>query len=169
MNMPFLLRTFQENANLVEGLTHGLTDAQARWKPSPDEWSVIEVLNHLYDEEREDFRPRLKLLLQDPQADWPPIDPQGWVSERAYNAETLKDSLGRFLSERQLSYLWLERLKNPQWDNRHTSPYGSMRAGDMLSAWISHDLLHIRQLVELRYHLLQQATTPYDGSYAGEW
>jgi len=44
----------------------------AVWKPAPGKWSILEVVNHLYDEEREDFRQRLELVLKDPALAWPP-------------------------------------------------------------------------------------------------
>ena len=67
---------------MFAGLVSGLSLEQARWKPSLDKWSILEVVNHLYDEEREDFRQRLSLVLADPMQPWPPIDPRTWVTSR---------------------------------------------------------------------------------------
>jgi hypothetical protein len=39
----------------------------------------------------------------------------------------------------------------------------------MLMAWVAHDLLHLRQLIELRYAYLQQQAQPYQIAYAGQW
>ncbi len=39
----------------------------------------------------------------------------------------------------------------------------------MFSAWVDHDNLHIRQLVELRQARIVRLAEPYDVSYAGEW
>jgi hypothetical protein len=39
----------------------------------------------------------------------------------------------------------------------------------MFAAWVAHDLLHIRQLVELHYGWTTQQLQPYDAGYAGEW
>ncbi len=44
-----------------------------------------------------------------------------------------------------------------------------MKAGELLAAWVAHDNLHMRQLVELRRARLVNLTAPYDVSYAGEW
>lgn len=51
----------------------------------------------------------------------------------------------------------------------HTDQYGSVTAGEMLSAWVAHDNLHIRQLVELRRARIEKITQPYLIEYAGEW
>jgi hypothetical protein len=44
-----------------------------------------------------------------------------------------------------------------------------MKAGEMLSCWVAHDNLHMRQLVELRRSRLENLTAPYYLGYAGEW
>jgi hypothetical protein len=36
-------------------------------------------------------------------------------------------------------------------------------------AWLAHDLLHMRQIVELRYAYHQWQAQPYRVDYAGEW
>lgn len=46
------------------------------------------MINHLYHEEREDFRARLDLLLDDPEASWTPNDRQVWVVERSCSTQT---------------------------------------------------------------------------------
>lgn len=164
-----ILRLTASGAAIAE-LARGITLEQARWKPAPDQWSLLEVLCHLYDEEREDFRQRLDLTLHQPDQPLPPIDPQGWVSARAYNQRDLAGVLAQFLAERQQSLAWLGALQAPNWDAPVMSPHlAGLRAGDMLAAWVAHDLLHIRQLNELRYQLVVQAFAPYSPEYAGEW
>ena len=73
------------NAERIRALAAGVAPDAARWKPDPETWSILEVVNHLYDEERLDFRVRLDTILHRPEEPWPRIDPQGWVTERRYN------------------------------------------------------------------------------------
>jgi hypothetical protein len=51
----------------------------------------------------------------------------------------------------------------------YRAPSGSIRAGDLLAAWVAHDVLHMRQLAELKYAFMAQAMEPYTVKYAGEW
>jgi len=44
-----------------------------------------------------------------------------------------------------------------------------MSAGDMFAAWAAHDLLHIRQLVELHWAWLNQYSQGCQIAYAGDW
>lgn len=153
----------------ITALAAGLTPDQARWKPDSSSWSVLEVLNHLLDEEVLDFRCHLDHLLHTPDAPWPEIDPQSWVTKREYNKRNLVETLVGFERERASSITWLAALTDPDWESHAALPWGTLTAGDMLVSWIAHDLLHIRQLVELRYALNKHANSPYSPEYAGKW
>jgi hypothetical protein len=159
-----------EHAEMIRTLVQSVSTEQARWKPDPASWSILEVVNHLYDEEREDFRVRLGLILHQSGQDWPPIDPPGWVVQRGYNQRDLGLSLSGFLDERRASLAWLRGLGSPDWQLAALAPWGKfITAGDMLSAWVAHDLLHLRQLVELHWAYTVQVLQPYSTAYAGDW
>jgi hypothetical protein len=155
--------------DVIKTLVSGVTQAEAQSRPDDDSWSILEVICHLYDEEREDFRQRLDIILHHPDSVWPPIDPRGWVLARKYNHRDLIEMLNRFSAERTKSVEWLRSLSSPNWEAEITSPFGSMKAGDMLAAWVAHDTLHSRQLVELRHVRVIKLTAPYDVQYAGDW
>ena len=160
----------RQNGELIRELVASIPEEQAKIKPSPGDWSVLEVINHLYDEEQEDFRQRFDYLLHRPSEAWPPIDPTGWVTARSYSERELSGSLQNFLDERQKSLTWLASLENPNLEQTETHPVmGKFYAGDMLASWVVHDILHLRQLIELKHFLLGDVIRPYDASYAGEW
>jgi hypothetical protein len=159
----------EAKAAIIAALVRDVPEEQARWKPAPDEWSVLEVINHLADEERADFRTRLDLTLHQPDQPFPPIDPVGWVSARAYNQRDPGESLARFLDERRQSIEWLRSLTDPDWTRASHRPRRTLRAGDLLASWTAHDLLHLRQLVELHYAYLAKQAAPYSVGYAGDW
>ena len=170
MNPDALIQQMSLNARRIHSLVSGVSAAQAAWKPNPDSWSILEVINHLSDEERLDFRVRLNLILHNPERDWPPIDPPRWVVERRYNQRRLEPCLANFLKERQGSLAWLRGLGRVDWQQGIPAPWGGLfRAGDMLAAWAAHDLLHLRQLVELQHAWIVRMAGAFDGSYAGDW
>ena len=169
MNFIPLISQQHNNAETIRSLTKGVSNEQARWKPGPDSWSILEVVNHLYDEEREDFRIRLDYILNRPGEIPPEIDPQGWVSSRRYNERDLAESIDKFTEERHESLHWLGDLIPFDPDATSELPFGTFRAGDMFAAWVTHDLLHLRQLVELHYLYTRSSLAPQDVSYAGEW
>jgi uncharacterized damage-inducible protein DinB len=169
MDSTQLIEQLYQNGRRIFALTEGVSDEQARWKPDPGSWSVLEVVNHLYDEEREDFRQRLDILLHRPGDPWPPINPEGWVTERGYNQRGLAASLQALRKERQASLDWLKSLASPDWDATVANPFGSLSAGEMLASWAAHDTLHMRQLVELHHAWAVKLAAPYDSGYAGKW
>jgi hypothetical protein len=173
MRMPLhvehTIKQLTQNAYIIKQFVENTDEEPARWKPDRDAWSILEVVNHLYDEEREDFRARVDHILHNPESPAPPIDPVGWVTTRKYNERDLAGSLANFLHERDNSIAWLRSLENPNWQTTYVAEWGSITAGDILVAWGAHDLLHMRQLVELHYQYYAQQVTPFDVRYAGEW
>jgi hypothetical protein len=169
MQFDQIRKLMADNAERIRLLAGNLSPEQARWKPDAASWSALEVVNHLYDEEREDFRARLDIILHNPGEAWPPIDPQGNIQARKYNERDLPTSLDNYLAERRASLAWLEGLGSPDWEATYTSQWGSMKAGDMLAAWAAHDMLHMRQLVELLFLYNRENLKPYDVQYAGDW
>ena len=169
MELEFLTNQMANQAGTIHSLTLGISTEQARWKPDQQTWSILEVINHLYDEECADFRVRLDIILHHPAQPWPPINPTGWVTERLYNRRDLAESVDDFLKERRKSLIWLPGLDAPDWQASVTASFGKFCAGDILAAWAAHDLLHLRQLVELLWANMQLAAQPYQVNYAGEW
>jgi hypothetical protein len=159
------------NAEAILFLLAEVSEEQARWKPAPESWSILEVINHLGDEEKEDFRTRLDLTLHHPDRDWPGIDPQGWVEQRRYTERDFTESIERFQEERRRSLDWLGGLESPDWDRAHENPVlGRLSAGDLMRSWLAHDLLHIRQLARLHFDYLEILTgADYSPDYARRW
>lgn len=157
------------NMATFTSLLSGIIDQEAMRKPDPGSWSVLQVVCHLLDEERLDFRPRLEITLHHPGKKWTPIDPQGWVIARKYNERSLEDTLAEFLVERRLSLAWLEGLSSPDWEREYEAPFGRIKAGDLLVSWVLHDLLHVRQIIELKRSGILRLAGNYDGRYAGDW
>ena len=169
MDFKTLYRELQNSTEMIRALLLGISQDEAQIKPNADSWSILEVICHLYDEEREDFREHLDLILHRRDEEWHPIDPQGWILERKYNEQPFQDMLEKFFSERKHSMDWLAGLADSDWETTYTSQHGSMSAGEMLSSWVAHDNLHIRQLVELRRARIETITQPYKIDYAGDW
>jgi hypothetical protein len=170
MNLEWAIKQLEQHGAAIERLVLAVTPEQARVRPTPEDWSILEVINHLYDEEREDFRQRIDLTLHQPGVEWPPIHPGEWITSRAYQQRDLAESAANFAAERARSLAWLRTLAGADWDTSRTHPAGfELRAGDLLAAWVAHDVLHLRQLTELHYHLCATLAAPYSVEYAGDW
>ena len=168
MNHQEIIGHLHINRDVFKHLFHDISDEQARWKPGKGRWSMLEVINHLYDEEREDFRKRLGLVLDRPDAPWPPIDPERWVVERSHNEKNPTKSLDNFINERERSLAWLNGLESPHWQAAHKHPkMGRMSAELILANWLAHDLFHIRQANDLHFAWLKKVVAPVPLDYSG--
>lgn len=160
----------ERGAARIRELCEGASPDDWRARPSPERWSMLEVVNHLADEEVFDFRARVESTLRDPGAAWPGIAPADWVRERDYQGRDPSESLRRFLGERTRSLAWLRALERPAWDNVYVHPKaGPLSARLLLANWIAHDLLHARQLLRLEWDLLRARVAPLSLDYAGPW
>ena len=170
MDPSHLAARLEANAGVFRHLLAGVAAEQARWKPSAEKWSLLEVVNHLADEERDDFRSRLDLTLHRPGEEWPPIDPPRWAIERRYNERELAASLQDFLREREASVAWLRGLRGFDAAAAHRHPvFGAIAAGTLAASWLAHDLIHIRQLTRLHYEYLRDRLGAEALEYAGPW
>lgn len=159
----------QKNRNAFENLLKGLSKEEYLWKQAPDKWCLLEIVAHLYDEEREDFRARLNHVLENKSGPLPPADPVSWVHDRKYIQKSYSETLTDFLLERELSIKWLLSLSDPNWNNVHNHPkVGLITAKMFLVNWLAHDYLHIRQIVKLKFDYLA-STTNERLDYAGTW
>lgn len=165
-----LIERMESFGHALPAIVGKLSISDARWKPTPSDWSILEIVNHLADEEVEDFRLRLDLTLHQPKAPWPPIDPPKAAVERCYNERELGESVSRFVNERLESVRWLRMLFPPDWAKTYDHPkLGAISAGELLASWAAHDALHLRQISRRLYDLTVRDSDGFSTRYAGEW
>ena len=170
MNIAYYTTRFAANADAIDSFVKHTDITQARWRPSPEKWSMLDVVCHLYDEERFDFRQRIDLLLHKPGEEWPQFDTGEWVNEHRYAEQDIVEMRTLFRREREHSIAWLAGLENPDWNvSREHSRMGPITAGTLLASWLAHDYLHLRQLARLNYEHLTGVARPHGLFYAGEW
>ena len=169
MEFMTLYRELVQSTEMIRAMLQGIDQEQSQVKPDAKSWSILEVVCHLYDTEREDFREHLDFILHRQDEEYHSIDPQGWVTERNYNQRDFAESQEKFFAERQSSLEWLKTISESNWDVTYSSEYGSLTAGEMFSCWVAHDNLHLRQLVELRRARIEVIAKPYPIEYAGDW
>ncbi|NNE30458.1 MAG: DinB family protein [Saprospiraceae bacterium] len=169
LDINYFANQLKNNRKVFKALLSKTTPEERIWKPEPDKWSLLEVVCHLFDEEREDFRKRMLHCLEQPENSFDPIDPQSWITEHDYLGQDFDLKLEAFLTERKTSVKWLKSLENPSMDKEHVHPhFGPMNARLFLENWVAHDYLHFRQITRLkRGYLAANAQEKLD--YAGPW
>ena len=158
-----------QNKQVFVDLLAGTMKEEYEWKPSSDQWCMLEIICHLYDEEREDFRTRVKHVLASTDTPPPSWDPLGALKSRNYMDMDFNAKLADFCTERDASVQWLESLGDVNWTNAWQHPkFGPMSAWMFLSNWLAHDYLHIRQITRLKYNRLKDLSNE-TLRYAGNW
>ena len=167
--MDFVIEQLSQNKVLFHNILKDCDEKMFLWKQSPEKWCLLEIVCHLYDEERDDFRFRTQWVLEKPNETPPPFDPINWVTEHRYIEQDYAEILDKFMDERQHSIDWLKTLENPKWDNayEHTK-MGTITAEYFFNNWLAHDYLHLRQILKLKFDYLKQR---FGGNlnYAGAW
>ncbi len=169
-----LMARLQGFPDALSALVAPVPDADVRWKPGPEHWSILEVCCHLLDEEREDFRVRLRSTLEDSTREWPPLRLERVAEVRQYNSRQLKPTLDAFADERRQSVAWLKSLLSPfaqtDWNKAFEhNRFGPMHAAMLLASWAAHDALHLRQIAKRLHNLAERDAGGWGVKYAGEW
>ena len=107
MKIDKLQAVLHRTPHVLRELVVGIDSDDARWKPSESDWSILEILRHLVDEETDDFRQRVQRTFANPAEPWPPINPEATAVERNYNAGQPDVALRQVTEERQKSLKWL--------------------------------------------------------------
>lgn len=169
MNLLYYITSFGNNLITIDTLYTSIDSKQIKWKPAPGKWNMLEIICHLYDEEKFDFRARLKSVLENPSTPFEPIDPPGWVKLHKYEEQDFITMLTSFAEERKKTIAWLNTLQNVNWENTYHHPkIGPMSAKYIIANWLAHDYLHIRQILKLKYDYLK-FSSEQNLSYAGDW
>ncbi|MBK8955133.1 MAG: DinB family protein [Saprospiraceae bacterium] len=169
MNAEFIISQLEKNHQLFKVFLELHEHEFIRWKQAPEKWCMLEIVCHLCDEEREDFRMRVDLALHRSSEELQAIDPQGWVQSRKYMEQDYFEKVKEFMHEREKSIHWLKSLNEPIWDAFFTHPkLGKMTAYYILSNWLAHDYLHFKQILRLKYDYLAKVSSVHL-NYAGDW
>lgn len=170
INLEEHIRQLSSNAEAMRELMQTVSVEQAAWKPNPETWSLKEVMEHIYNEERLDFRKHLKEMFSRPPQTWKQSSRDEFTSFESY-----RQALEGFLGERDASIAWLRGLEAPDWETASHATFGpgdaviTLKAGDVLVSWVEHDFLHLRQMIELGYAWNEKQALPYSVEYAGGW
>lgn len=163
-----IINELRDNLDVFSQVLSNKSEENYLWKPDADKWCLLEIVCHLYDEEKEDFRTRVKYTLETPEKPLPMFDPSVWVTERKYMDQNYQDMARKFLQERASSIEWLTSLQNAPWGNANNHPkLGPLSSEHFLANWLAHDYLHIRQMYKLQFQYLG-FLVGMDLSYAGK-
>ena len=171
MNPADLLATARRDLSRLPPLLAALLDDldPALWtaRPAPNEWSVVEIVCHLRDEETEDFGSRVRVVIAGGDR-FEPIDPERWARERGYREQPAAAALAAVLRRRAESLAFLAAVEPEHLTRVVDQPrLGRMSGLDLLAAWVTHDRLHLAQLASTLARVGADRWAPLRTEYAG--
>ena len=136
---------------VLDALLRGLDERAARRSEGGETWSPFDVVGHLIHGEETDWIPRARIVLEHGEAR--PFDPYDRFAQMAQpKAATLDAELDLFAARREQSLAALAALDLRDADLARTGMHpalGIVTLGQLLSTWVVHDLVHLRQVARL--------------------
>lgn len=96
MDKVYVLTTMASYPALYRAELEGLPARVLRWKPSPREWSLAEVIAHLADTDEIYYRERMLRAVREENPSFPGFDQERLAIERRYNEQDPLANLARF-------------------------------------------------------------------------
>ncbi len=134
---------------VLQSLTADLDDRAWKYEPTPDDWSILEIVCHLRDTEREVHKLQLEVLRQERQPFVPRPDAAVWAKQRNYLNENGPAALEGLLAARMETLRAVSEVSAAAWEKpaRHAI-FGPTNFGEVVGFMADHDRLHIQQAWE---------------------
>jgi hypothetical protein len=119
-----------------------------RWRPSPGEWCINELIGHLTESDRNSFTNPIKMMLSQ---DWPELetwDANALVSGRHDAEQDLLELLAEFEFTRHENVALVSELRPSQLARAGIHPQvGELQVVDFIYDWVYHDGNHLKQIL----------------------
>ncbi|GGH78562.1 hypothetical protein JOD43_001011 [Pullulanibacillus pueri] len=150
-NMNEAIEVLERTPQTLSTFLTGLSEAWLQSNEGDGTWNVTEVIDHLIEGEKTNWMPRLAFILEEGESKvFPPFDRFSHLSQKEDG--TIKQKLLEFKALRIENMTRLKQLVDPEvhlgLTGRHPA-FGQVRVRELLSAWVVHDLTHIRQIVRV--------------------
>lgn len=143
------LETFVQGTQQMQQLLSQYPAEIWNYKPTPDAWSITEVILHLTDLEANNYV-RYRNVAIAPGSTVVGVDPDVWAAHLKYQKQNPQQALELFKLLRESNYNFLKSLPEDTWSNpfNHTER-GPMVLEDLFKLQVNHVNTHIGQLREI--------------------
>jgi hypothetical protein len=146
-------------ANLKAALK-GVPRRLTSWRPAPGKWSILEVVCHLRDMERDAYLGRYRRILAEDTPQLPDADADIYALEGDYGAQKLGDALREFQRLRRECLKVLSGVKGDAWERAgiHEAA-GRLTMADFLRRQaVGNDEAHLGQIdaIKRRHAVLER-------------
>jgi FMN phosphatase YigB (HAD superfamily) len=141
-----LLGILSSTPAVLNGFSSGLDSFAWSHEPTPEDWSLTELICHMRDTEREVHHMQIKLFNGQSEPFIPRPDTSVWASQRDYLHENGELALGEFNNARCETLALLKNIEKNDWRRkaRHAI-FGPTNFLEVVSFIADHDRMHIQQ------------------------
>ena len=135
----------------IAAAVSGLSGKVLRYKPSPEQWCVLEILGHLADVEII-YGYRLRQMLADTKPVLAPLDQNAWARNLNYLDSPPSELVAFYGLARHHNLRLLRSLKAPDWSKSafHPEIQREMTVADLVERMGGHGAAHLRQIEKLK-------------------
>src|SRR3954463_12355496 len=143
------LETLARTAPRIGSLIAARTDADLRWRPDPDRWSIAHILAHLADTEIVAGY-RVRMILSAPGTPIQAFDQNDWARALEYDTRDAFASLALFRAVRQSLLILLRGLGGEALERYGVhAERGNETIRHLMRLYAGHDVNHLQQIERL--------------------
>ncbi|MEH7345113.1 DinB family protein [Bacillus sp. JJ1532] len=162
-NMKEAIEVLERTPQTLEFFLAGLSEEWLKCNEGEGTWNVSEVIEHLIECEKNNWIPRLEIILQEGvNKPFPPLDRYSHLYKRS--EESIEQSLNEFKIVREQNIDKLKALIIPELHLELTGShpeFGAVKLRELLSTWVVHDLTHISQIVRVMAKRYREDVGPW--------
>lgn len=140
----------------------GLSEGWLQCREGEGTWHAEEVIAHLIEGEKVNWMPRLEMIIGDGETKvFPPFDREKHLQDAA--PSSIEDRLAEFATLRAANVEKLKSMVTPAHlalTGLHPA-FGVVKARELLSTWVVHDLTHIAQIVRVMADRYREDVGPW--------
>ncbi|BCE04965.1 DinB family protein [Bacillus paralicheniformis] len=157
--IEILERTPQTLSQLLTGLSSPWISCDE----GADTWNAFDVVGHLIEGEKNNWLPRIKLIVTKGATEpFPPFDRFSQLNQN--DGKTMEQLLNEFADIRRANLKTLQQIIDPETDFEQTGmhpEFGIVKLREQISTWVAHDLTHISQIARVLAKRYQDDVGPW--------
>lgn len=146
-----LLETSEKSPKQIAAAVSGIPEKTLRYKPTPDKWSILEILGHLADIEVV-YAYRIRQMLADEKPQIAPMDQNAWAKNLGYMESSAPELVALYGLNRHANLQLLRRIRLGDLEKSayHPELKRDVRVADILTQMAGHGANHLEQIERLK-------------------
>ncbi|WP_105980637.1 DinB family protein [Bacillus paralicheniformis] len=157
------IEILERTPQTLSQLLTGLSSPWISCNEGEDTWNAFDVVGHLIEGEKNNWLPRIKLIVTEGATEpFPPFDRFSQLNQN--DGKTMEQLLNEFADIRRANLKTLQQIIDPETDFEQTGmhpEFGIVKLREQISTWVAHDLTHISQIARVLAKRYQDDVGPW--------